>query len=77
MVPRDRKGKISLLKNVFSGITSLSEYLPKRLRIVIGADEDGGTQYFINESKVDQAIFSEASKGQHPGPITVNIIDTE
>jgi hypothetical protein len=73
MVPLDRKGKISLLKNVFSGTAPLSEYMPKNFKIVVG-EEGEGTEFFINESKVDQAIFYEAFNRQ-PRPITFNVVD--
>jgi hypothetical protein len=76
MVPLDRKEKLSLLKSVFSGTAPLSEYLPKAFKIVIGVDGEE-TQFFINENRVDQAVFYEVSKKQQPGPITVNVIDTD
>jgi hypothetical protein len=72
----DRNDKINLLKGIFSGRVPVSQLLPARLKIVIGVDGEE-TQFFINENRVDQAVFYEVSKKQQPGPITVNVIDTD
>lgn len=70
----NRSEKISLLKGIFSGRVSVSDLLPKKIKIKIGPPGIE-TEYFINDEKNYEIEFNEALN-HLSRPIKFNVIDS-